>query len=347
LSSSNPAAATVAVSNTTTTNNQTLLKFTVKATNTDLNLRKVPIQVTSATADVSDVVNTLKLYKGSDLVDSVDGSSIVDVSGAGTTCNASDTSLALGTAGCYIFTNLSSQTITAGSTVEFSIVADIKSKTAGGYSDGESLTASLVNADVLLAANFSVQDQNGDQLTNASSTIRVGSAVGNVQTLRENGVNVVMGSTSIAYSAGAQGVFDQATYTIPLTVTSFGNTVYVGQSMQVVGTNSSISSTNAFGFAFQKSSAPTTDVVSGVTYTATLSSSDATLESGTGFRLDSGTAKHFTVQVTIYGGNTAASYRVALDHVKTFTDAALSTGAAGSSLLPAESFRTGYQLITK
>ncbi len=339
LSSSNPAAATIPVSSTAATNNVTLLKFTVKATNSDLTLKKIPVQVTSTTADVASIVNTIKIYNGANLLDSVDGSAIVDVNSS--VCDASDTT-AVGTTGCYIFSNLSTPNnmITSGSTVEFTVVADLKKADGSNYSAGDSVTASVVNGDVLLTANFSVNDMNGDQLT-AGSTYRVGSAVGQIQTLRVNGVNVVMGTPTYSTTTATSGDITSVTYVIPLSVTSFGDTLYMGQSAQLSATSSA---SHAFAFVFQNSSAPSSSDTS-ATATATLSTSDASIETN-GFRLDSGSTKHFTLTVVLTTPTTVNnSYRVALKQVQTFTNGALSTGATASSLLPVEQFQTNYQFI--
>lgn len=359
LSSSNPAATSLAVNNTASTNGVTLLKFTVKATNSDLTLRKVPVQITSTTSNVANIVQTLKLYRGANLVDSVDGSAIVDVSGAGTTCNASDTSLASGLAGCYIFTNLSSpdNRITAGDTAEYSIVVDIKPQS--NFTAGSTLVASIANADVLLAANFSVQDQNGDQLTDASSTIRVGSAVGEVMTLLVNGVNVVMGSPTITTTTDT-GLVVSATYSIPFTATAFGNTLYLGPgvgrgtttAVACSGANDQPGMTGAVattcGLAFVIENSGNSVVTTGNTAVA-LSTTDASVET-TGYRLDSGATKHFTLTVTLSkaaatGTGSAALavpafYKVRMAQVQTFTNGALSTGAAAQTLVPPQNYRT-------
>ena len=322
LSSSNLKAQTVKVSTTTQTNDVELLKFTIKAQGGAMHLSQLPVRFTTS-GDISKVTGNVTLnLDGSEFSESV---------------TTSASALAV------TFDDLDID-LSADETLTGTITADINSLT-GNYAEGTTLYADIPSSYVTATSGtyFDVEDVNGDQLVTGD---RSGSATGEVMTFRSTGVNTVMGTPTLTTTAGAQGVFDQARYVIPVSVTSFGNTLYMGQTVQLVGTNSSVSSTNAFGFAFQKSAAPTTDVVSGVTYTATLSSSDASVESGA-FRLDDGQTKHFTITVNIYGGNTAAEYRVALDHIQTFTNAALSSGASSSALLPAEQFRTGYQLITK
>lgn len=339
LASDNAAAGSVAVSNTASTTNVPLLSFTIQATNSDLTLRKIPIQVVSTEDGVGTIVSTLKLYQNGTVVDSVDGTSdeYTVTSGSITTTNAAS---ATATTAGYFFDNLSApyNVVKAGTSVEFTVKADLKAQS--NYTAGDTLTASFTNADALLVANFSVLDGSGNQLT-AGSTYRVGSAVGNVQTLLVNGVNVVMGAPSYTNTVDTNGAVTSVTYNIPVTVTAFGQTLYMGQSAQLAA---SASASNAFALVFQTSGAPTT---SDVTSSATLaiSTSDATTESN-GWRLDSGTAKHFTISAVLTTPATTNSlYRVALKQIKTFTDSGLGAGAATQSLVPAQSFQTDYKLI--
>jgi hypothetical protein len=160
-------------------------------------------------------------------------------------------------------------------------------------------------------------------------------------TFRSTGVNTVMGTPSYNRTTDTSGNVTSVTYTIPVSVTSFGNTLYVGQSAQLA---TSASGSNAFALAFQTSAAPTTDEVISSASIA-VSSSNATIESN-GFRVDDGSTKNFTITVTLNTpATTAANYRVQLKQIQTFTNAALYSGAASSNLLPVEQFRTDYQFI--
>ena len=353
LSANSPASSVVAVNNTNNTNAVTLLKFTIQATNSDLTLRKLPIQVVATGHNVSTMINTIKVMQGTQIVDSADGSAGVAVSGGAITSGSCTTTCG------FIFSNLSNpvNVIPAGTTVEFSVVADLKSVTAGGYSEGDTLTASFANADALSTSNFSVLASDGNQLS-AGGTYRVGSAVGQIQTLRVNGVQVVMGTPTVTSlnrggtGAGSADVVD-VTYSIPLTVTSFGQTLYAGQTAQAAATTSS---TNAIAYGFNNATAPSTltsysTPVTNITVGgSTLSSSDALIENA-GYRLDAGTAKHFTLTVNLNSigataGAAKVNLRVALQKFQTFTDNALSTGSAIQSLLPVQSFQSGYAAIT-
>ena len=349
LSSSNPVATVLTVQNTSATNGVTLLKFTVKATNSNLTLRKVPIQIVSSSGNVSAKINTIKLLNGTNVVDSLDGSNGYTVAGSitGTTTTGATTT-------GYLFSNLSSpyNAIASGSTSEFSVVVDLK-QVSGNYTEGDTLTASFANADAILTSNFGVLDANGDQLT-AGATYRTGSAIGGAMTLRVNGVNVVMGTPTITTTTTTGGVVESATYSIPLTMTAFGQTVYMGQgaNLGTVTPGTTGAGAKALSFGFNDSAAPAT-LISATPFnglsaiTSTLSSTDAQVEN-LGYRLDSNAGKHFTLQVVIAGGAAAtasANYRVALNDVRTWTDNALSAGTSSQVLLPSYSYQTGYQKI--
>ncbi len=342
LSSSNPAASSVAVSSSASTTDVPLLAFTIQATNSDLTLRKVPIQVVASADGVGKIISTLKLYKDGTVVDSVDATSgeYTVTSGAITSTNAAS---ATATTAGYFFSNISSpyNVIKAGTTAEFVIKADVKSQSSN-YTAGDTLTASFTNADAI-TTNFSVLDGSGNQLT-TGSTYRVGSAVGNVQTLLINGVNVVMGTATMSqptYSGSGATKTASASWTIPVTVTAFGQTLYVGQTVQLAST---ATASNAFAVTFFDGATPTTaDTTSSATLSMT--TSDATLESN-GYRLDSGTAKHFTLTVLMTAPATADhQYGAWIQQIRTFTSSDIGTGAANQSLVPATSFKTGIQQV--
>lgn len=329
LSSGNPSATVVGVNSTSATNGVKVLEFTVKATNSDLHLRKVPIQLASTTATISSIVNTVYLMQGSNQLASLSGSS-------GTGVNSSTQR--------FSFTSIATpfDLISSGETKTFSVVIDFKPESTGVYADGETLTASLTNADAIDTSVLSMQDTNGDQVP-AGSIYRVGSAIGGQMTLQANGANVVMG-TPIAYAntTASNGDISSVTYTIPVSITAFGNTLYLGQTAEENA--AMVTASNAFALVFQKSDGTVaTATASNITFATT----DALVESN-GFRLDSGTTKHFTIEAMLITPATNSSqYRVWLKKVQTFTDAGLTSGnGTTTSLLPAQSYQTGYKFIT-
>ena len=359
LDATNPQASVVTVQNTTATNNVDLLKFSIKATNSNLTLRKVPVQVrivppTTAANDMTDVINSIRLMRDGQTVDSLSGTDGYEATygSASNTTNACVASANAADDVCtFFFSNLSapSNMIASGTTATFTVQVDLKPQS--NYDAGTTIEAEINNADILLSANFSVQDTNGDQLPNSNSSIRVGSGVGNAMTLLVNGVNVVMGAATVSTTSDS-GVITKVTYSIPLSVTATGNTLYTGQAA-VLGTSVSGTgaSAKAFAFTLQEAAAPANDITSaptGITVTSTLAS-DATIEN-LGYRLDSGTTKHYTLQVilTCSAGAcstaTTANYRVRVAAVGTDTVNSLPTNT-NQALLPVQNFQTTYQTI--
>jgi len=322
LSSSNLKAQTVKVSTTSNTNNVELLKFTMKAQGGAMHVDQIPVLFTTNDNDLDDVTGNVTL--------NIDGSTFSE--SVSTSSSAAST---------ITFDNLDLD-LAADETITGTITADINSVSA--YSEGTTLYASIPSNYVTQTSYIYIdaEDVNGDQLVAGD---RSGSATGETMTLRSTGVNTVMGTASYNRTTDTNGLVTSVTYTIPVSVTSFGNTLYVGQSASSALT---VGGSDAFALVFQQSGAPSTDVVlSTSSASIALSSSDATIESN-GFRLDDGQTKHFSIVVTLNSGSVLnANYRVQLKQVQTFTNAALSTGATQSNLLPVEQYRTDYQFLNQ
>lgn len=238
--------------------------------------------------------------------------------------------------------------ISAGDTISFTVTADLNDIEDTGaattdFDEGDQLTISLstTNRAAIIAEN-----EQGDQLTD--STEMTGSVVGNTMTFRSTGVNVVMGTPTYTNVSDQNGVVTQQTFTIPVSVTAFGDKLFLGQSAQFAAT---ATASNAFAVVFENSGTPTTaDVTSSASIA--LSTTNALIESA-GFALDEGVTKNFTIEVTqttpgLLGAVTAGNYRVRIDDVRYFTDSGLSSTATATSadLLPTSSFRTSFKYIT-
>lgn len=155
-----------------------------------------------------------------------------------------------------------------------------------------------------------------------------------------NGVcpTVTMGTPNYNRTIDSNGNITSVTYSIPLSVQSCVNTVYLGQAAQY---GSTTTASRSVSFVFNNSFAPLVDdVVSSAAWA--LTSSDALIE-GNAFRLDAGTTKHFTLTVTLLSPSIPnSSYRVHLKQLKSFTNAALTVQ---NSLLDLTQYKTDYQLI--
>lgn len=337
-----PPAGTIAVNNTASTNNVKFLAFTVKATNSNIILKKLPIQFLSTGAAVSSIIKTVKIYKGNDLVDSksgVDCSAVTDgvinlpISGVGSTSCG------------YVFNNLNPlfDTVRMGTTVEYIVMVDLK-PAQGNYPASSTLKAFFNNGD-LLSGNFSALDQNGNVIP-ANPGHRIGEAAGEFQTLQVPSAFVVMGSSTYSNITDPQGNITEVTYNIPLTITNVQNTtLYIGQKLNVADVVSGTGNlAQSFAFVFQNSIAPAASVVNG-TSISDLTSLDAVIENN-GYRLDVGTTKHFVLKVVLVTPATPnSSYRVCLKQIRTFTDPMLNSNPINYDLNPAENYRTDYKFI--
>jgi hypothetical protein len=168
------------------------------------------------------------------------------------------------------------------------------------------------------------------------------------QQFRIADLKVVMGTPSYNRTTNANGQVTSVTYTIPLTVTPTGSDLYLRQAATLGET---VVTSSAFAFVFQNSINPTvSDRISSGSWT--VSSSDAPEVTSTtpilsGFRVDDGSTKHFTLTVTLTSPSMAnSSYRIALKQFQAFTTLNMFTQDSIKTLLiPAESYRTDYQFI--
>lgn len=342
---SSPTAKTIRAGLTSDTADITLLTFDVKAENSDMVIQKLPIAITAAAGNgdaavdgatakpyVEAIAKSVKLYADGLLIGNetvlTGSASIITTFG-----NTSKLNFA----------------IPANKIVKFEVKVDINdvestSFSASDFDDGDSLTASYT--DVAYGGSSIVELPNGGNYIQNRS----GSATGEAQSFRSTGVQVNMGTVSTTQNTNQSGFVTSVTYNIPLTMKSFEDTLYVGQSAQLATTTSA---SNAMSFVLEDSSAPTVEVLvtpagTGSAVTSTLSSNAAI--SGSGYKIDS-LEKTFTLQVIVTGATTPTAavnnVRVQLKDIKFFTDNALTTGATVQVLAPSTSFETGYKSINK
>lgn len=198
-----PLAQIVQVSNTATTNDVTLLKFTLKASGSDLMIDKVPVFVSAAdtaATDLDQMVDSMTLkINGQSYSESVD------------TNNVAGTIIA--------FDNLDYD-IADGETATVEVLADINNIHTG-FAQGDTLTAMIRATEV---AGIDVEDVTGDQLP---ASQRIGSTIGNTQTFYSEGILVSLIATT------AQAIYNGANYgdhTMKIKVTAFGNDAYLDKS---------------------------------------------------------------------------------------------------------------------
>jgi hypothetical protein len=325
---------TIGVSNTSDTQGDTILTFRIKATGSDLEIRKMPIQISSTDANVGQIIDRIKLCRKNVVVASTYGSNSYAVSGGSITTNYSSSTTNAG----FIFWDISEQ-IKKDSTIEYSIVCDYK-QMSGNYPSGSTVTASITNADILSLNNFKVRDVNGDDVF-GDATHRMGSATGNTHTLRIGSVFVSMGTVQCTNFTNSAGQIVQVKYSIPLTITSPDRDLYIGQTAQYAEVPTGY---NAMSLVFNNAIAPTvSDLNCGADIA--FSSSDASIE-GLGFRLDVGATRHFNVTVVLMTPTTPnTSYRIALKYIRTYDNGNLQNNPINHLLQPESNFKTEFRYI--
>lgn len=186
----NPKASQVAVAS-STTSGVTLLSFNLKAKNQDVTISSLPVQLGTSDS-LSDVIQTVKLMKGSTVVKSKTVSS--------------------GTFGTTTFDNLN-ETINEDQTATYSIVADLKGDSA--YADGTTVVASTT------VYGWDVSDAGGATVTPSAG------AAGNTQTLTATGITVTKGTMTATVATGLANAGDIASYVLPFTVTAGDDDVFI------------------------------------------------------------------------------------------------------------------------
>lgn len=317
---------------TVTTTDVDMLEFTLKAEGSDMLVDSLELAVVAVNVDATfaDMVSSFTLEADGEEIDSV--SAFVGADGA---------------TGDLLFNNLD-LTIDENDTVTFTVVAKIRAigagvPAAGVFDAGDTLTVNFANANLVDTTNTDVEDSNGDVVAAGD---RSGSAVGEAQTFYSSGVMVDMGSVTYESVTDA-GNITQVTYNIPLTVTAFGDTRYVGLAADEEEVHTLITDDLSVSYAAQLSSAPTSDIVQANSTTTDTWSCDATIEGGTAYRLDEDDVVNCTLQVVLTAATgTPGSFRIHVEGFQTYTDAALSTGELIQALTPAEDFETGFKFLT-
>lgn len=276
-----PRAGIVVIDQNNVTDNVLLLKGKIKAEGrSDVTIDQLPVTLTTAGgANVSAVTNSLTLKIGNQSFGET-----VAITGS--------------TTGTVTFDNLGF-TIGAGETVDFEIRADINDIDPGTLDEGDTLTASITatNRDYIDAEN-----QQGDQLSDA--TEKSGTAIGEAQELRTNGIAVALISDSASVTSGSGSNDDLGTFRIRFRVTAVGSDIYMASAVA-----------NAVTYTVDRAGTTTSGGVS-----ATLTNlTDTTLTPSVGdYLIQEGTSQVFELTVTaqLPAAGTAGLYRASLTGVK-------------------------------
>jgi peptidoglycan hydrolase-like protein with peptidoglycan-binding domain len=293
--SSNPVSSTIKVSTTTDTNNVVLLKGKMVLEGTsNVWLDELPITLTASATSISAITGSVKLtINGKEFTESTGSNCLAeaDFSTAGT-CDTETTEGVL-------FDNLD-LTLTAGSTVYFTVSADINdlestAAQATDFREGMSLLASLTTGG---RAFIVAENSQGDQLTNA--TEMTGAATGLAQVFRSTGLTVALINTSTAVTLGdgttATTVSDSGTFTITFDVTASGNDVWIDSSAPTASSTLTATDLDVTG----------TGTLAATIQNITGGSTAPEVAGGQGFVVRDGTTQRFIVTAHILA--TASGY---------------------------------------
>ncbi|MDQ5893205.1 MAG: Peptidoglycan-binding protein [Patescibacteria group bacterium] len=203
-SSANPTADVVMVDDSDTTDNVLLLSGKIRLDGTsDVLIDRFPVTFT-----VSGTATGLASTTGSVTLKIGDEEYTESVSG----------SVHNTTSSTVTFDNLDFD-LGAGKTVTFSVYADIES-VDGVLTEGDKLKASVTSSNRELV---DAENEEGDQLVSSDKT---GTATGEYQEFRTEGISVTLVGTPTAESNDNDAA-DTGTFTIKYKITAFGDTVYV------------------------------------------------------------------------------------------------------------------------
>jgi len=246
----NPKDRTVVSNYTTTTNDVSLLKFSVKAEGSDMNIYKIALPVTATgTTDATDISSYYKLKYNGNIISSM----TVSATGLTPTITFGDTSV---TGSTSLNGGLGKITIAKDSTAMFEVTADVNpicaaavttpttspcydagSAVANVFTTGDTLKVEFPSA-TLQSTAVTVLDQTGSSL-GTSSTNRTGSATGYAATFRIQGVSSTMSAMSPVSTINTSGAVTSVQYTARLNVTATGNDFYIPRSAAfLAGANS-------------------------------------------------------------------------------------------------------------
>jgi len=269
--STNPEDSLVKADSDNTTDDVTVLAFNLKAKNQDITVTDLPVGFTvSGTSNVNDVIQTVKLMKGSTVLKSK------TVSGTGT--------YALVT-----FDNVDT-TIDQDSTDTYKVVATIK-KFSGTFDAGDTLVASTTGSNTA----WDVSDANGDDITPSSSV------TGGTITFTGTAISASLSGTPTATKTVGTiaGDADKMDGSISFKVTAGDDDIYVDSTL-LQGSTTILSTSSGFGWA----TTTTSNTGTSTGYSASLSASNTESGdlAGSYFKIPAGTTRTFTLAATIPTG---------------------------------------------
>ncbi len=275
------------------TQNVKVAMIDLNAQGDTINLRRLPVtlSVAGSASIPSNIVNTVRLYDASG--NQLDSQPVVVTT--------------VGGAQTITFQNLNVN-IPVNSTSVFTVKADFNTVNGTTFPAGESAAVSVSSSNV---GNIQAYDSGNNQLTNASTVTLTGSTQGNNVSMYVNGINVTSNGTpsvNVAQPGGTQS-HSLVTYTIPFSVTAFGNVAYLPS---VAAAATSASAANAIQFCVDA----TTACAAAGTGVIQYSGNDTFLANNAGgtYQLPIGQTKNFNLIIT-YAPSSAIATRAQLLNV--------------------------------
>ncbi len=303
LSPSNPNQQAVKVSTTNSGDLVTLLEFRIKAEGTDMSFDQISFVIATSGVLLSDMASEFRFMKGSTVIETADNSDVVATTSS---------------RGVLTFALDDEEYVDQDDTETYKLVARMNKNTFVG----SSITASY-NA-------VTIEDNNGDTVQTIS-----GSAVGNAQTFRGDGLFAAIDSTTanllsttVNNSSRQYGEFK-----FVIDVTADGDDFYFASTSGVVDYDI-------------LTAAGAVDTAATASSTATLTS-NATKTAGGDYVIYDGETKRVTYTVTMGIGASAGAYK-AIANSFDFGDAANAVAnQTAINLTPASDFTTGTVIIVQ
>ncbi len=314
--SDSPEAGIVVVDDSSDTDNVSLLKGKLKLDgDSDVVLDEFPVTFTTTGAgDVASTTGTVTLKLGDEeFTESV------------TDSNPDALSVTI------TFNNLDFA-IDAGDSVDFEVLADITDIDAGVFDEGDTLKAEVTSTNV---DDMDVENSEGDQLDDSSE--KSGTATGEAQEFRTNGIMLTFVSSDEAVTQGNSASDDLGTFTIRFKVTAIGDTAYVST------LSDARLSGSADGYTSVYPDRAGTATVGGTSVTLTNLTDTDTNNVGL-YQIEEGSSETFEVTTTVQlpAAGQAGQFRVVLGAVSWSTD---STDATPDNQYVSnlDSFKTSYE----
>jgi hypothetical protein len=284
LDSGSPLEGIVIADDTNVTDDQTLTVVNFKATNNDVTVHSLVFNVNTASASVDDVIDNVKLYKGSTLVASATMAQCTSAQVTSSVCSSASAQNWTAT-----FDDLT-EMIAKDQTVQYTIKADLK-QVNNNYAVGETVTASIAANQTTVDA----EDADYNQLNSNNGNTPSGTVTGYTQHVYVDAPVVHFVSASASKTPNGNATYDTGNYVIKFTVKAQGSDIYVDNTATLDGDTNGANNTAASGANFYNTGSVGSPAPSGV-----LTSTGTTGTNGM-FKVTEGSTETFTLSTAAKG----------------------------------------------